>query len=284
MGAQNYDLKDILNIPLWEQVQDKLARYTGTAIITIDYKGTPITKHSMRTDFCSIIRENPVSRKRCYKCDALAGLEAIRLNRPFVYLCHCGIVDVAVPVTVNNRYLGAVMFGQVRLPASDSDKVERLVSEISSFEPNSQQARSDLLELYKKIPEMEYGKVEATAELIAAVVDYTVQHFLDSSAQNRTIDWILSNMESPSELSVSGVRSVAHIESVVEAEVNQLKSVSTGDELPGRKGSPIYPALVYVESHLGEAIMMQDMAKLCKVSGSYFSRLFYKDVGENFKD
>ena len=74
MSKGKFDIKSILDIPRWEAVQDQLAKATGTAIITIDYKGTPITKHSMRTDFCSIIRENPISCKRCQKCDSLAGL------------------------------------------------------------------------------------------------------------------------------------------------------------------------------------------------------------------
>ena len=157
MTRRELDLKSILDIPLWEKIQDEYARLTGTAIITIDYKGNPITKHSCRTDFCSVIRENPVSRKRCYRCDALAGLEAVRLGRPYIYLCHCGIVDVAVPVTVGDRYLGAVMFGQVRIPNNDTDaKVERLVSEISSFQAESETARQDLLEMYERLPEMEY--------------------------------------------------------------------------------------------------------------------------------
>lgn len=112
MARRELDLKTILDIPpLWETVQDQIARLTGTAIITIDFKGNPITKHSCRTDFCSVIRGNPVSRKRCYRCDALAGLEAVRLEKPYIYLCHCGIVDVAVPVMVGDKYLGAVMFG-----------------------------------------------------------------------------------------------------------------------------------------------------------------------------
>lgn len=106
MARHNLDLSSLLDIPLWEQVQDQLAEFTGTAIITIDYKGNPITKHSCRTEFCSVIRENPIFRKRCYRCDALAGLEAVRLGRPYIYLCHCGIVDVAVPVLVGDRYLG----------------------------------------------------------------------------------------------------------------------------------------------------------------------------------
>ena len=134
MARRDLDLKSILDIPLWEKIQDEFAKLTGTAIITIDYKGNPITRHSCRTDFCSVIREDPVFRKRCCRCDALAGLEAVRTGKPYVYLCHCGVVDAAVPVTVGDRYLGAVMFGQVRLPADETDAgVERLVSEVSTF-------------------------------------------------------------------------------------------------------------------------------------------------------
>ena len=133
MSGRGYDLKTILNIPLFETLQDMIAKTTGTAIITVDYKGIPVTRHSCRTEFCTVIRENPVSRKRCFRCDALAGLEAVRLNSPFIYLCHCGIVDAAVPVVVGDRYLGAVMFGEVRLSDNSADvKVERLVGEITS--------------------------------------------------------------------------------------------------------------------------------------------------------
>ena len=111
MARRTFDLKSLLDIPLWETVQDHIARLTGTAIITVDFKGIPITKHSCRTRFCSVIRENPVSCKRCFRCDALAGLEAVRLGKPYIYLCHCGIVDVAIPVMGGETYLGAVMFG-----------------------------------------------------------------------------------------------------------------------------------------------------------------------------
>ena len=46
MARREFDLKTILDIPLWETVQDQIAKLTGTAIITIDFKGNPVTKHS----------------------------------------------------------------------------------------------------------------------------------------------------------------------------------------------------------------------------------------------
>lgn len=274
MAIRDLDLKTLLDIPLWEKVQDELAKLTGTAIITIDFKGNPITKHSCRTDFCSVIRENPISRKRCFRCDALAGLEAVRLGRPYIYLCHCGIVDVAVPVMVGDRYLGAEMFGQVRIPNNDTEaKVERLVSEISSFQAESDTARQDLLEKYQRLPEMEYKRIVAVADTINAMVNYIVDRAVNTENEAMTYKFLLqtSNMQnSQSSSEIQELRNPAGDEDNFMAE----------PELP--KSSPVYPAVAYVKNHKYEMVTMNDMAKLCHLSPSYFSRLFRRELGENF--
>ncbi len=270
MARRDFDLAALLDVPLWERVQDQLARLTGTAIITIDFKGNPITKHSCRTEFCSVIRENPVFRKRCYRCDALAGLEAVRLERPYIYLCHCGIVDVAVPVLVGERYLGAVMFGQVRIPNNDTDaKVERLVNEISSFRAESDTVRQDMLEMYERLPEMEYARIVEVAELIDSIVQYIVDRRLKSINDAQTYNWLLR-------MSAEGE----------EGGIQELR----GPEMPGQSGetwdvpqsSAVYRAVEYVHTHPHETVTMSSMAELCHLSPSYFSRLFRREVGENF--
>lgn len=274
MSRRDLDLKSVLDIPLWEKIQDELARLTGTAIITIDYKGNPITKHSCRTDFCSVIREDPVFRKRCCRCDALAGLEAVRMGKPYIYLCHCGVVDAAVPVTVGNRYLGAVMFGQVRIPDGDTDaKVERLVSEVSSFQTGSESDRQDLIEMYDRLPEMEYKRIVAIADTLNAIVNYIVDRAVNSENEAMTYKFLLQN---------SNIQNAAAF-----SEIQGLKApeLEWGDfpverELP--KSSPIYPAVAYVHNHRQEMVTMNNMARLCHLSPSYFSRLFRREMGENF--
>lgn len=270
MKTSDYDLKGILDVARWEPVQDQLAALTRTAIITIDYKGSPVTKHSGRTAFCTVIRENPVSCKRCYRCDALAGLEAVRLGRPFIYLCHCGIVDVAVPIVVGEQYLGAVMFGQVRLPDGDRDgEVRRLVNEISSFRAEEADARQDLLEKYWQLPEMEYSRIVEIADLINAIVHYIVGRAVRSRSDRLADEWVMKRGLPPS-LNWRGD---------AEDEVPQ-----TGNVLPVAEGSPVYPAVAYIFAHRGEMVRMNQMAELCHLSGSYFSKLFLREVGENFTD
>ena len=274
MARRDLDLKSILDIPLWEKIQDEFAALTSTAIVTIDYKGNPITKHSCRTDFCSVIREDPVFRKRCCRCDALAGLEAVRIGKPYIYLCHCGVVDAAVPVTVGDRYLGAVMFGQVRIPDNDTDAgVERLVSEVSSFQDGSEGIRQDLLEMYQRLPEMEYRRIVAIADTLSAIVNYIIDRAVHSENEAMTYKFLLQN---------SNIQNAAAF-----SELQELKAPELGwgdmpveRELP--KSSPIYPAVAYVHNHRQEMVTMNDMARLCHLSPSYFSRLFRREMGENF--
>ncbi len=271
MARREFDLKSLLDIPLWEKMQDELAKLTGTAIITIDFKGNPITKHSGRTEFCSVIRENPVSRKRCYRCDSLAGLEAVRLGRPYIYLCHCGIVDVAVPVLVGDRYLGAVMFGEVRIPKNTEAeaKVERLVSEISSFQVESENVRSDLLEMYERLPEMEYENIVQVADTINAIVNYIIDRAVNRENEVMTYEYLLRGAGEP-----GGQREIQ--------ELRMPEPEKKSAEKPVPKSSPVYPAVEYVRSHMQEMVKMVDMAHLCHLSLSYFSRVFHRELGESF--
>ena len=269
MAGSEYDLKTLLDVSRWEAVQDQLAVLTRTAIITIDYKGIPVSKHSGRTAFCTVIRENPVTCKRCYRCDAIAGLEAVRRNEPFIYLCHCGIVDVAVPVVVGNQYLGAVMFGQVRLPDGDRDgQVRRLVNEISSFRPEEQDSREELMEKYQQLPEMEYSRIVEIAALINSVVRYIVGRAVQNRSDRMAYEWVLR----------SGLPPTLDWRGREKDETPKKGKASVPED------SPVYPALSYMQGHRSEMLRMSQMAELCHLSSSYFSKLFLRELGENFTD
>lgn len=274
MPKRDLVLSDLLDIPMWEKVQDQLAELTNTAIITIDFKGNPITKHSCRTEFCSVIRENPVFRKRCFRCDALAGLEAVRLGRPYIYLCHCGIVDAAVPVLVGDRYLGAVMFGQVRISNSDTEaKVERLVNEISSIPAGMEHTYRHLMDLYGKLPETEYSRIVRIADLISSVINYIVDQSVKNHTDKQTYNWLLRMSVDSLGQRDREIEELRHPES---------PAVQPPEKEIVPKSSPVYPAVAYIHSHPGEAVSMNEMALLCHLSPSYFSRLFHREVGEGF--
>ena len=272
MANQEYDIRSVFDMGLWEKIQDQLAKLTGTSVIVVDNTGVPVSRNSGQSNFCAAVRQSPVMRKRCLRCDALGGLEAMRLGRPYIYLCHCGVVEAAVPVRMDNNYLGAVLFGQVRVPNDDSEpKLERLVNEINSFSPEDESGCRALMDMYNELPEMSYSKVESIAELISSIVNYIVQRVIHTLNEKKNYEWILNFSDTQPVGAEHGIQ-----ELVVPAESDEQ------DNFPVGKSSAIYPALVYIKNHLYESITMKDMATLCHLSPSYFSRLFGREMGENF--
>ena len=270
MARKNLDMKSLFDIPLWEMVQDRLAEQTGLAIITIDYKGNPVTKHSARTDFCTQIRENPIYCKRCLRCDALAGLEAVRSGKPYIYLCHCDIVDAAVPVMVGDMYLGAVMLGQVRQKHVEGQpEALRLVNEFSSFRADGEDVQSNLLELYEKLPEKEYDEIVKITELVSSVVNYIVSRAVDSHNDLLEKEWLISTKEKGTP--------ERHID-----KVDTISPLKRHEVMPVPINSPVYPAVDYLNKNRHQLVSMNDMAELCHLSSSYFSRLFRRETGETF--
>lgn len=273
MTRQETDIRTLMDVPLWEQLQDQLAKLTGMAIICVDVNGVPVSKSSGQSDFCRVMRQNPVTRKRCYRCDALAGLEALRLERPYIYLCHCGIVDVAIPVLYAGKYVGAVLFGQVRVPHNESDsELHRLMQEITSFSPADESVCRELKEMFERLPELSYDTIENVAQLIQGIVKYIVERVTRFNEEKRTFEWMLSFRDT------QNIEDTKIQELTMPDDETELKP----SELPVSSSSAIYPALSYVQSHLRETITMKDMAALCHLSPSYFSRLFGREVGENF--
>jgi ligand-binding sensor protein len=107
MNAKPLKLINILNLKKWKVLQDNLANITGMAITTVDYKGIPVIEKSNYTNFCTFIRSDFEREKHCQKCDSIGGLEGVRRNQAYKYLCHFNIVDIAIPIVVyennNNR-------------------------------------------------------------------------------------------------------------------------------------------------------------------------------------
>jgi ligand-binding sensor protein len=158
------DIREFFQNERFQRIQDAIASSIGLAIITVDYKGIPITQHSSRIEFCTIMRKSDYFSKLCERCDSRGGLEAARTQSPYIYLCHAGLVDFAIPIIVDNKYLGAVMAGEVFLSNKEENlKLERI---IHSFEDNVSLKDINTLRAYKSIPVMPLDKIKTIANML----------------------------------------------------------------------------------------------------------------------
>ena len=281
MKAHYMKLNKILDLKKWQTLQDSLAQVTKLAIITVDHKGIPITTHSGPRPFCTYVRGNAELEKYCHKCDARAGLEAVRTNAPYIYLCHCKIVDLAIPITIDDKYIGAIMAGQVRLPANEEEVIleQILVSPATDSFPSA-----EVRCMYEAIPILPYQEIETVAYMLSALCQYIVEESLNKNLILEMYEKMLHLKEdTPVPLSDGyPLDSIEHIKKELGNAVTNAYVKAPHSDQGICKNRILKPAFEYIHKNKGENIAQKKMADFCNVSTSHFSRLFYKETGGTF--
>ncbi|GAA0706736.1 hypothetical protein GCM10008904_15630 [Paraclostridium ghonii] len=165
-------LDDIIDIKKFQKIQDDIAAATGIAIITVDYIGKALTTHSGCSEFCKLIRKNDMYSHLCERCDSRGGVEAARLKKTYIYVCHKGLIDFATPIIVNGQYVGALMAGQLLIEDTKELDLENIVSVEKNFDDLIE--KDELEKAYNKLPVVSFTKVEALAEMMSHISNYIV--------------------------------------------------------------------------------------------------------------
>lgn len=264
-----YNLSSILDIPKWEPLQDQMSLITKMGIITIDYKGIPITKHSNCCAFCRSVRADPQLEKYCQLCDSRAGLEAVRSQQPYVYLCHFGIIDIAIPITIDDKYIGAIMAGQVKLTDPTGSPFEKILSAKNLHAAQHLQRHRDEYDAIVKLPAEELGRC---VQVLASLSSYIVE---TSLAKNKIIHSY--------EQFCKGLHLVSDRQTAPPVAPGLSREyLDFSNRTPGAGDSVLTPAFDYIEKHPLDPITQAQMAALCHISAGYFSRLFSQKAGEPF--
>lgn len=264
------DLNYVLNMENFQTIQDSIAEATGMAIITVDYKGTPITIHSRRTEFCGMVRGNPAYSTLCEKCDSRGGLEAARLQNPYIYYCHCGVIDLAVPIVVEGRYLGAMMAGEVLL---DDDRTD--LEHMAQVDNTKAQVDTcpQLSALKKQLPRMSFDKVSKCADMMSHMINYIVAQAVLTVKLNELNDRILSLQKTA--VDNEALAEAAHYT----PSQNPTQHINTPIALAeGYSHIILRPAIDYLKTNYKTRIYLKNLAAISNVSPNYFSKLFKREM------
>lgn len=262
-------LEEVINIESFQKIQDDIAKATDTAIIMVDYTGRPITSHSNCTKFCSRMREIKEYSVLCEKCDSRGGIESARTKKAYIYKCHKGIVDFAVPIIVGDQYLGAIMAGQILVEDDESLDLEEIVRRNTDFRHLDDKTSKELEEEYKKLPTVNFEKIKAIAQMMFHTSNYIVQAAASNKLSNEAIRKVTFQNNNESTIDDG------YIDSEENMNVN-LKTNENDDD------SPIIKAIEYIDENIHENITLDKMAFVCNLSQCYFSKLFKKETGLNF--
>ena len=181
-------ISDVFDLDILQEIQDSFSDATGFATITVDYKGNPITKYSNFSKYCLSVRENANCLERCYRSDAHGGIESARSGKPSIYICHGGLVDLAVPIMVKGNYLGAILSGQIRIPKEEMDSLPMGAAiELTDFSDHPEIQR-----LHDETMVTTLDRVKASANLLYSIANYLVEkqmiHIMQDELHNKNLE------------------------------------------------------------------------------------------------
>lgn len=169
-------IQDILDMDVWQKIQDSFAESTGFAAIIVDKEGKPLLNYSNFSDYCLKVRKSPFCTN-CFLSDAKGGNEASKAEKPIIYQCHAGLIDFAVPIMVDGKYLGAILAGQAR-PNPDDPKFLKPGLIQTFHESNKERVLSsdeELKELYYEIQMTDYDRLIAASDLLYTIANHLAE-------------------------------------------------------------------------------------------------------------
>ena len=159
-------LRNMIDVNVLQDIQEKLAKVTGLAMVTVDLQGQPITKETSFCEYCITRRQDEAGQKSCFFSDAYGGLRASMTNAPYVYYCPAGLTDCAIPIVFNGQYMGTIVIGQVRtLTDEEIDSLRTVIKVDPSYHEDP-----EMQELYDRVPVMQLQKLKLTGDLILFLV------------------------------------------------------------------------------------------------------------------
>ena len=152
----------------FDQLQKKLGLATGFSFSIIDYRGGQVLPGYYQESY-----RNYLSRagedESCQMHAAFAAARAAITNVPYIYLCPCGLVKVAIPIVVHNQYLGAIICGHVRCDDRDTvDPETKLAIIQKDFPISDYRIREDLLQ---DMPVFTAERIRYIADMVFYVIE-----------------------------------------------------------------------------------------------------------------
>jgi two-component system LytT family sensor kinase len=179
----NLEIADIVDLRVLQRLQDTFAKAMGVAAVTVDISGRPVTCASNFQPLCKLIRSTAVGLARCQECDARGGLAAYSSGQPATYLCMGGMMDAAAPITIEGRYLGCILCGQVIL----SDDEERFREGMLERNVPLGLPRKQLLEAVSRVPALPHERLDAAVEMLMITANHIVEMGLANLVQTRLL-------------------------------------------------------------------------------------------------
>lgn len=167
------------------ELSEAFYKITGIRFILFDADFVEILSYPKEhSPFCSIIKGNKTTCRKCAASDLKSFEKCRESDRPFVYKCHAGLVEAAMPIKQNDITVGYVMFGQITNNSDKNDIKHQAALMSDKYSLNKQ----ELLETADKITYKSDEEIAAAAKILEACTSYMLLKELVAPENDRIFE------------------------------------------------------------------------------------------------
>ena len=223
LDISSLEIADVIDIKTMSKFLDDFALSMGMGCGAVDNNGNMIDNGHEFASFCmNYTHASAIGHNRCAECSKTGGEQASRTGRQYVYKCHAGLIDFAVPIMIEGHQIGSVIGGQILTSAPDEAQFRKTAREIGVDE-------DDYFEAVKKVTITSQKKIDAAAELLFIVANSLSKQGYEQLKLKVMLQALFDNFGNITakmeELSASSLN-VSNNQDTLNEEINGVKKIS----------------------------------------------------------
>ncbi|MBI3991159.1 MAG: PocR ligand-binding domain-containing protein [Candidatus Omnitrophica bacterium] len=252
-----FNFEELLGSKNFRELQRIFYKFTGIVISFVDTKYRYFTFYpkSKRNSFCRLIQSTKRGLSTCIRSDTLAGKKALEKGRPYIYHCPHGLIDIIVPIKVDNIHMGNILSGQLLTERPDKKRFNKIKDRFKYTGIGITHLQNAFLNV-QYIPKY---RLNMAVKFLSFIANYVIEAEARMLLENK----------------IKGRRKEKPFFYKMEYATPFKDPVRKGIKT-GRRTADFHinDVKTFIEEHFNENITLKDMAEIALLSPAYFSQLF----------
>lgn len=170
------DFSNQKQIDFMEEIQKTISKVTGWSVTFVSPEGRPFCPLdiSVLPPFCRLVVNNEAGMERCILSNKLASDQAMLTGDVASVTCHAGLVLMAVPIFVFDKYIGCLTGGEGLIEKATPGQLEKYWDVISDLGIS----RDDFFRTFPMLPVIPSHQFEDMAALLHTMGSHFAQTLL----------------------------------------------------------------------------------------------------------
>jgi len=165
---------ELEQLPILQQFCEMFRRLTDLPFHLMDrdyHVSQRFVESPAENAFCRLIQCSPQGKARCRYSAQKAGIETAPYVKPYIYRCHAGMIDIAVPIISKGKFIGCLCSGKILAKKPSPREMAQLMRAWSAAGYDATKLKKTYFQA-NVIPRL---KIEVIAKFLLFMVNYMLE-------------------------------------------------------------------------------------------------------------